>query len=92
AQARAEMALTSYWIAMDGTLDPARLADSSSNAVVGNPADVARQLRERFHPDDRVMLWFDFFRPSGETVLEEMTIFAEQVLPRLDRDEPVRAR
>jgi hypothetical protein len=30
------------------------------------PDDIAAQIAQRFHPDDRLMLWFDFFNdPSA---------------------------
>jgi alkanesulfonate monooxygenase SsuD/methylene tetrahydromethanopterin reductase-like flavin-dependent oxidoreductase (luciferase family) len=83
AHATADEVLRGYWAAMEGTIDPQRLAGSASNAVIGNPADVAEQLSTRFHRDERLMLWFDFFRPSGDAVLEEMAVFAEQVRPHL---------
>lgn len=88
AHATADEVLRGYWAAMEGTIDPQRLAQSTSNAVIGNPADVAEQLFTRFDRDDRLMLWFDFFRPSGDAVLEEMAVFADQVRPiLLDRME-----
>lgn len=89
AHATADEVLRGYWMAMEGTIDPQRLAQSASNAVIGNPDDVAEQLCERFDRDDRLMLWFDFFRPSGDAVLKEMAVFADRVRPivldRLDQ-------
>ena len=38
-----------------------RIAKATDNAVVGNAEDVSQQILERFHTDDRLMLWFDFF-------------------------------
>ncbi|HEU4424289.1 MAG TPA: LLM class flavin-dependent oxidoreductase [Pilimelia sp.] len=85
AREEAEHALAAYWSAMDGTIDPAKVASAADNALVGNPDDVAAQLAERFHPDDRVMLWFDFFNHDNDRVIENMTALAEEVMPRLDR-------
>ena len=31
-----------------------------NNALVGTPEQVAEQMQERFDPEDRLMLWFDF--------------------------------
>ena len=65
---------------MEGTVDPARLANSESNALVGNPDDVASQIRDRYHPDDRLMLWFDFFVKDNTSVLRAMDDFCGQVI------------
>ena len=32
----------------------------ANNALIGNVEEVAQQMVERFHPDDRIMAWFDF--------------------------------
>ena len=54
---------------------------ASDNALVGNPQEVAAQIRERFHPDDRLMLWFDFFNHDSERVIRNMEAFVEEVGP-----------
>ena len=61
AKAHATKALGSYWQALQGTLDPQKVAKAANNALIGNPQDVVQQIKERFHPEDRLMLWFDFF-------------------------------
>ncbi|MEA3166195.1 MAG: hypothetical protein QOJ26_1064, partial [Thermoplasmata archaeon] len=61
AQKEAKAALTAYWNALEGTLDPKKVEGATDNAVIGNADDVAKQLAARYHPDDRLMLWFDFF-------------------------------
>jgi hypothetical protein len=83
AQAEARTALEAYWRAMDGTVDPAKVAHAADNALVGNPDDVAAQIAARFHPDDRLMLWFDFFDHDNDHVIEAMTAMMTEVVPRL---------
>lgn len=80
---RAESTLAAYWRAMDGTVDPAKVAGSAGNSLVGSPADIAAQIAGRFHPDDRLMLWFDFFADSGAEVTTAMADFRHQVVPLL---------
>jgi alkanesulfonate monooxygenase SsuD/methylene tetrahydromethanopterin reductase-like flavin-dependent oxidoreductase (luciferase family) len=90
AHERATAALGAYWHALEGTLDPARLRRDVRNALIGTPGDVAAQITERFHPDDRLMLWFDFFDHDGDRVIDGMTAMMEEVVPRLTRhDVPV---
>jgi len=79
----ARKALGAYWQALEGTLDPRKVANAADNALIGNAEDVARQIDERFHPDDRLMLWFDFFDHDSPRVIERMTAFQEQVVPRI---------
>jgi len=83
AQAEARKALSAYWTALEGTLDPEKVARASDNAIVGDPESVARQVADRFHPDDRLMLWFDFFNHDSDRVIRNMTAFWEQVAPRV---------
>ncbi len=83
AREEAQAALAAYWTALEGTLDPAKVADATDNALVGDPHEVAEQIGERFHPDDRVMLWFDFFNHDSARVIRNMEAFAREVLPRL---------
>lgn len=87
AAARAESrdALGAYWTALEGTLDPAKVEKAADNALVGNVEDVARQIVERFHPDDRLMLWFDFFNHDCARVIRNMEAFQGKVSPRVDQ-------
>jgi alkanesulfonate monooxygenase SsuD/methylene tetrahydromethanopterin reductase-like flavin-dependent oxidoreductase (luciferase family) len=80
AKEEAEAALGAYWTALEGTLDPAKVARAANNAVIGNAQDVAAQIRERFHPDDRLMLWFDFFNHDADRVISNMRHFQERVV------------
>lgn len=81
AHKEAKKALTAYWNALTGTLDPDKIANAADNAVIGNPEEIATQVRERFHPEDRVMLWFDFFNHDSARVVRNMEAFAEKVKP-----------
>jgi alkanesulfonate monooxygenase SsuD/methylene tetrahydromethanopterin reductase-like flavin-dependent oxidoreductase (luciferase family) len=84
ARAKAEKALMAYWNALEGTLDPSRIRKAVDNALVGTAEEVAAQARERFHPDDRLMLWFDFFNHDCADVVRTMETFAQRVVPLLE--------
>ncbi len=86
AQSHATQALGAYWKALDGTLDPKKVAGAADNALIGNPEDVARQILDRFHPDDRLMLWFDFFDHDCDRVIRGMEAFMAEVAPRVLAD------
>ncbi len=81
AKIESEGALSSYWSALEGTLDPNKVAKAANNAVIGNAKKVAAQIKERFHPDDRLMLWFDFFRHDSERICRDMRAFMDMVVP-----------
>lgn len=81
AEEEARAALGAYWTALEGTLDPSKVERAATNALIGNPERVAEQMRERFHPDDRLMLWFDFFNHDNERVKRNMRDFMDQVAP-----------
>ena len=46
--------------------------------------DVAKQMVERFHPDDRIMAWFDFFNHDSDRVCRNMTAYMERVVPLVE--------
>ena len=81
AREEANAALGAYWTALEGTLDPSKVARAADNAVIGNSAEVAEQIRERFHADDRIMLWFDFFNHDSDRVVANMEAFRHSVIP-----------
>jgi alkanesulfonate monooxygenase SsuD/methylene tetrahydromethanopterin reductase-like flavin-dependent oxidoreductase (luciferase family) len=81
AAAEAKRCLGAYWNALEGTMDPRKIDNAAKNALIGNPEEVADQVLERFHPDDRLMLWFDFFNHDSQMVIDCMTHFMEQVVP-----------
>ncbi|MHC4824019.1 MAG: LLM class flavin-dependent oxidoreductase [Planctomycetota bacterium] len=81
AAVEAEAALSEYWNALEGTIDATKVAAATENALVGNPAEIAAQVHGRFHPDDRLMLWFDFYNHDSERVIRNMSAFQEIVIP-----------
>ena len=85
AQDEAQAALGAYWTALEGTLDPAKVNNAADNALIGNAEDIAQQMRERFHPEDRLMLWFDFFNHDSRRVIANMEAFMREVAPRVGR-------
>lgn len=83
AKEEAEAALGAYWAALDGTIDPSKVANAADNALIGNPDDIAAQILERFHPEDRLMLWFDFFNHDCARVIVNQEAFMARVVPVL---------
>ncbi|MES2155163.1 MAG: LLM class flavin-dependent oxidoreductase [bacterium] len=89
AQTEAKKALHAYWTALEGTLDPKKTETAADNAVIGTAAQVAEQIRARYHPEDRLMLWFDFFNHDSARVVRNMEAFMEKVRPTVAaRTEP----
>ncbi|MDA0648717.1 MAG: luciferase [archaeon] len=84
AHQEANSALGAYWNALEGTIDPSKVKSASNNALIGNPQDIAKQMVERFHPQDRVMAWFDFFNHDSDRVCRNMTAYMEQVVPLVE--------
>lgn len=84
AKDEAQAALGAYWKALEGTLDPAKVERAANNALIGNADEVAAQIVERFHSDDRLMLWFDFFNHDNERVMRNMRAFRERVIPAVE--------
>ncbi len=84
ANEEARLALGEYWKALEGTLDPSKVERAADNALIGNPAEVAAQIKERFHPDDRLMCWFDFFNHDSERVIRNMEAWWSDVVPLLE--------
>ena len=82
----ARKALAAYWTALQGTLDPAALEEAAQNAVIGDAPAVARQLRERYHAEDGLMLWFDFFNHDSARVIENMQAFMAKVVPLVEAE------
>ena len=84
AREEARKAMTAYWTALQGTIDPKKVDQAADNALVGDAHAVAAQAKERFHPDDRLMLWFDFFNHDNARVIRNMKAFQERVVPLLE--------
>ena len=87
ADEEAKKALGAYWAALEGTIDPNKVEKAADNALIGNPSEIAQQIRERFHSDDRIMTWFDFFNHDSERVCRNMRAFIEQVVPIVEGSE-----
>lgn len=83
AKERAQKALEVYWQAIEGTLDQKKVENAIENALCGCPEDIVEQIKTRFHPEDRLMLWFDFNCHDSLEVNKNMKIFAEKVIPKL---------
>jgi hypothetical protein len=83
ARDEAQAALEAYWTALEGTIDPAKVRNAADNALVGDGEEIARQIVERFHPQDRLMLWFDFFNHDCDRVVADMEAFMARVAPRV---------
>lgn len=84
ASQEAQAALGEYWKALEGTIDPSKVDGAANNALIGNAEEVAAQIAERFHPEDRLMLWFDFFNHDSARVMRNMTAFTELVIPAVE--------
>lgn len=83
AKAMAEKAWQNYWRAMEGTLDPKKVESAVANTIAGTPEDVAQQMKAKYHPEDRLMLWFDFNNHDNDAVKKQMRLFMEKVAPQL---------
>ena len=83
AKATAQRAAENYWRAIEGTLDPMKVSKATENALLGTPQDVLEQIQERFHPEDRLMLWFDFNNHDSSDVMRAMKVFMEKVAPNV---------
>lgn len=84
AKVKAEKAWANYWKAMDGTLDPNKVTQAVHNALYGSPKELARQIKEKYHPKDRLMLWFDFNNHDNEDIKKSMTVFKQKTIPLLN--------
>ena len=84
AKEEAEKSLSSYWGALEGTIDPMKVSKAADNSVIGNVEEVAQQIADRFHPDDCIMAWFDFFNHDSPRVIRNMDAFMNKVVPRVE--------
>ena len=84
AKEEASTSLSSYWGALEGTIDPMKVSTAADNAVVGNVEEVAQQIADRFNPEDCVMTWFDFFNHDSPRVIRNMEAFMNRVVPRVE--------
>jgi len=81
----ARAALSNYWRALEGTLDDEKVRRATDNALVGNAEMIAKQVAERFDPEDRLMLWFDFNNHDSKRVMKNMDDFMTKVGPTISR-------
>lgn len=79
AKAMAEKAWTNYWTAMENTLDPKKVEMAVGNTIAGDAVEVRELISEKYHPEDRLMLWFDFNHHDNEAVMKSMRLFMEKV-------------
>ncbi len=68
---------------MEGTLDQSKVDEAVNNALIGNAAEVAQQIKDKYHPEDRLMLWFDFSCHDNEAIKRSMSCFMKHVAPAL---------
>src|SRR3954454_21341347 len=76
-------ALSNYWRALEGTLDEEKVRRATNNALVGDAEAILAQMEGRFHPDDRLMLWFDFNNHDSKRVMKNMSDFMTKVVPHV---------
>ncbi|HVH47499.1 MAG TPA: LLM class flavin-dependent oxidoreductase [Labilithrix sp.] len=85
AERRIDAALDTYLRGTSGTIQVPVKESLRARAVVGDASSVRAQLEKGsahdFHPDDRLMLWFEFNQPDGREVVRQMRYFAERVMP-----------
>ena len=79
----AKAALSNYWRALEGTLDEEKVRRATNNALVGNSEQILEQMKGRFDPADRLMLWFDFNNHDSKRVMKNMSDFMARVAPAL---------
>jgi len=84
AMEEARSALSTYWSALEGTIDPSKIERATDNAVIGSVESVSEQLSQRFHSGDRIMCWFDFFNHDSGRVMRNMAAFMTKVAPRVN--------
>ncbi|MCB0368162.1 MAG: LLM class flavin-dependent oxidoreductase [Bdellovibrionales bacterium] len=84
AREQALRATENYWKAMEGTLDPAKIEAAVDNSIYGSPAVVAQKIQKKYHPEDRLMIWFDFNNHNNEQIKQSMSIFMNKVVPLMN--------
>lgn len=84
AKKAATRAWENYWRAMENTLDPKKVEGAVLNTIAGHPEEVAQLILEKYHPEDRLMLWFDFNNHDNEAVKNSMRAFMHKVKPLVE--------
>jgi alkanesulfonate monooxygenase SsuD/methylene tetrahydromethanopterin reductase-like flavin-dependent oxidoreductase (luciferase family) len=85
AREQAQEAMENYWRAIEGTLDPEKVRNAVDNALVGDASEIQAEMEKRFHPEDRLMLWFDFNNHDNDGVKKSMKTFMEKVAPNFSK-------
>ncbi len=81
----ANRALDTYIEAMQGTAQVPDKEILLSRALIGDPIEIKEQLDRngvrKFHPEDRLMLWFEFNQTNHQDICDQMSLFCEKVMP-----------
>lgn len=87
AREHAERSLDTYIDAMRGTAQVPDKQVLLERALVGDAAQLREQLApgapHGFHPEDRLMLWFEFNQQDGAEIEQQMRYFFEHVAEQL---------
>jgi hypothetical protein len=74
-----------YIEAMRGTVVLPPKEELMARALIGDAVEIQDQLHpdatHGFHPDDRLMLWFEFNQIDNDRIKSQMRLFAEDVIP-----------
>jgi hypothetical protein len=84
ARLKAQSAWANYWKAMAGTIDQNKVDNAVNSTIYGCPEEVAEKISLKYHPHDKLMLWFDFNNHKNEDVKKAMVLFKEKVIPLID--------
>jgi alkanesulfonate monooxygenase SsuD/methylene tetrahydromethanopterin reductase-like flavin-dependent oxidoreductase (luciferase family) len=83
----AHAVLDTYIEAMRGTAEVPEKAVLLERALIGDAAEIRDQLSpgapRGFHPDDRLMLWFEFNQLDGDAVQNQMRYFFREVAEKI---------
>ena len=77
-------AMEGYWKAMAGTVDKSKIESAVDNTLCGSPETIAQKIKDNYHPEDRIMLWFDFNNHNNQQVCSMMKAFKNRVMPLLE--------
>lgn len=81
----AEGAWKNYWNAMEGTIDDNKVKAAVGNALVGTAEEITEQILNKYHKDDRLMLWFDFNNHDNAAIMKSMESYMNKVVPALEK-------
>lgn len=87
AKEMAERCFDTYIEAMRGTVVLPPKEQLMARALIGDPQAIRDQLHpdspSAFHPQDRLMLWFEFNQIDAPAINSQMRLFAEDVMPHV---------